>query len=217
MEKKNVLSVKEINFRIDEEFCKVAFKSLSDESLNKNYNESKALRKRIIEIEDAMKEVQISDEKIEDFIQIYRKKIIPPGVKGNYRGKKFNLVVKEKIKNMKLNKNNFTVKFEKNNTTIQTGEIPDWFIEDKKTGKIIIGMNQTDLWGGGMQKNRGDKYIIQTDLNTDKSKLLAVVCNHVKISKRNTKIYNLLNKGFQNDTLCYLNNLENIINTFFNL
>ncbi|GAH12517.1 unnamed protein product, partial [marine sediment metagenome] len=34
--------------------------------------------------------------------------------------------------------------------------------------------------------------------------------------RKNTKIHNLLNAGFQNDTLCYINNLENIIFKYFN-
>jgi hypothetical protein len=36
-----------------------------------------------------------------------------------------------------------------------TTEIPDWYILEKSTGKVIIGMNQLDLWSGGQQINRG--------------------------------------------------------------
>ena len=75
-------------------------------------------------------------------------------------------------------------------------------------------MNQLDLWNGGQQLNRGYKYIIDNKINTKTSKLLCVVCNNVKINNKN-KIYTLFKTGFDNNTLCYIKNLSNIIKTFF--
>ena len=42
-------------------------------------------------------------------------------------------------------------------------------------------MNQLSLWGGGQQSNRGTKYLVNNKLNTEKSKLLCVVCNEIKL------------------------------------
>jgi hypothetical protein len=87
---------------------------------------------------------------------------------------------------------------------------------EKLTNKIIIGMNQLDLWGGGQQLNRGYKYLIDNKHNNEKSKLLCVVCNEIKFKSKKNKAYELFESGFKNNTLCYLNNLNNIITTYFN-
>jgi hypothetical protein len=72
-----------------------------------------------------------------------------------------------------------------------------------------------DLIGGGQQINRGYKYLIDNKHNTINSKLLCVICNYVQFKNHNKKT-KLFEVGFKNDTLCYLNNIENIINKFFN-
>jgi len=74
-------------------------------------------------------------------------------------------------------------------------------------------MNQLDLWGGGHQLNRGSKYIDNNKHNTENSKLLCVVCNEKQFK---SKAYTLFKNVFENNTLCYLNNLHNIIISYFN-
>jgi hypothetical protein len=95
-------------------------------------------------------------------------------------------------------------------------EIPDWYILEKSTSKVIIGMNQLDLWSGGAQSNRGFKYLIDNKHNSDKSKLLCVICNYIKFNNNKRKAYKLFEIGFLNDILCYIKNIEKIINEFFN-
>ena len=77
-------------------------------------------------------------------------------------------------------------------------------------------MNQLDLWGGGQQLNRGSKYIENNKHNTKDSKLLCVVCNEIQFKSKN-KAYALIVTGFEKNTLCYLNNLQNIITSYFGL
>jgi hypothetical protein len=91
-------------------------------------------------------------------IEEYTIDLVPPGTKGVIRGNKFNNIVKEYIENLSLNPEVYEVCFEKNHLTHTTSEIPDWYILHKETNKILIGMNQLDLWGGGHQTNRGSKY-----------------------------------------------------------
>ncbi len=78
-------------------------------------------------------------------------------------------------------------------------------------------MNSLDLWNGGQQLNRGYKYLIDNKHNTDNSKLLCVICNHIQFK---TKTYNKKTKlfeiGFKNNTLTYIKNIKEIINNFFN-
>jgi hypothetical protein len=72
-----------------------------------------------------------------------------------------------------------------------------WYILEKKTGKIIIGMNQLDLVSGGQQVNRGYKYLIENKYNTEKSKLVCVICNYIQFKSHNKKT-KLFEIGFKN-------------------
>lgn len=78
-------------------------------------------------------------------------------------------------------------------------------------------MNQLDLWKGGQQENRGSKYILSNEHNTDKSKLLCVVCNDIQLKSKNNKAYKLFEHGYKNNTLCYLNGIKNIISLYFDI
>lgn len=84
--------------------------------------------------------------------------MIPAGTKGVVRGNKFNNIVKEYIIKIGLDNEKFDICFEKKHDNFITTEILDWYIYEKTTNRIIIGMNQLDLWGGGQQLNRGSKY-----------------------------------------------------------
>jgi predicted glycosyltransferase len=133
----------------------------------------------------------------------------------------FNAIIKKLIEDLILKlgpvKEDFEVAFEKKSKEYHTTEIPDWYILEKSTNKIIIGMNQLDLWRGGQQINRGSKYLENNKHNSEKSKLLCVVCNMIQFTSEKNKAYNLFKCGFENNTLCYLNNLENIIMSYFNI
>ena len=143
---------------------------------------------------------------------------IPAGTKGVIRGNRFNAIVEAAIRDKNKDTERFEICFEKKCTVKEyvTSEKPDWYILEKKTNKIIIGMNQLDLWSGGAQANRGSKYIVCNKHNTKKSKLLCVVCNKVQISQKGNKTHKLFETGFKDNTLCYLNNLQNIIHSHFN-
>ncbi len=128
----------------------------------------------------------------------------------------FNLIVKKYIIGLELDQDAFEIRFEKRcETHHYTSEIPDWYILEKSTNKIIIGMNQLDLWGGGQQSNRGSKYIVNNEHNNERSKLLCVVCNKIQFKNEKNKTYKLFKIGFENDTLCYLNGLKSIVDKYF--
>lgn len=138
-------------------------------------------------------------------MSFYLPKLIPAGTKGAIRGNKFNKIVQEFIENLNLDNDKFRIRFERKCGHCDTEEIPDWYISEKSTHKVIIGMNQIDLWSGGQQTNRGSKYLMGNKINTDTSKLLCVVCNNEKITNTSNKTYKLFDIGFRNNTLCYLN------------
>jgi hypothetical protein len=203
-----------INARIKQEICYETLEELSDTKLMDEYKECKSFKKNIKTLSDVL--VKYVDEQTrEQIIQDYLLQLIPPGTKGVIRGNKFNKLVKQYITKMELDADRFEIRYEQKNKDHFTTEIPDWYILEKSTNKIIIGMNQLDLWGGGQQINRGSKYIENNKHNNENSKLLCVVCNEIQFTRKNNKAYKLFETGFENNTLCYLNNLQNIIISYF--
>jgi hypothetical protein len=217
IEKKlNNLDLNSINNRINTEFCANTVNKLKDTYLLNEYKECKSVKNEIKKLELILEKHNIETKKKELILNDYILNLIPPGTKGVIRGNKFNSIVKDTINDLKLNIERFEISFEKQCQTCITSEIPDWYILEKLTNKVIIGMNQLDLWGGGQQINRGSKYLINNKNNTEKSKLLCVVCNKININSNKNKVYKLFEIGYSNNTLCYIKNIESIINNFFN-
>jgi hypothetical protein len=204
----------DINKRIETEICQDTIIKLSDEKLLSEYIRCKSVKNAIKKLDDILNKY-INDDIKEKIINEYLLELIPSGTKGVIRGNKFNNIIKNKIINLNLDDEKFEICFEKKCNLCLTSEIPDWYIMEKSCKKLIIGMNQLDLWNGGQQLNRGFKYIENTNYNNSKTKLLCVVCNKIIFTSDKNKAYKLFKIGFENNTLCYLNNLENIIKSYF--
>lgn len=206
--------VTNINDSITKQINKDILSELTDEKLLDDYLKCKSVKNSIEKLINVLKDVGIQDNKITEIKNKYILELIPAGTKGVIRGNKFNQFVKKYITNLNLDKKIYEICFEKKCEDIETSEIPDWYIKNKKNKKVIIGMNQLDLWKGGQQLNRGSKYLIDSKFNTNNIKLLCVVCNEIKFKTNKNKAFNFFEIGFKNDTLCYLNNLEAIIKKF---
>lgn len=207
------LSMEDINARIKKEICYKTLEQLTDLKLIDEYKNCNSVKNEIKKLSDIL-EKYIDEKTKQKIIEEYLLQLIPPGTKGVIRGNKFNKLVKQYITKLELDDVRFEICFETNCIYHFTTEIPDWYILEKSTNRIIIGMNQLDLWGGGQQLNRGSKYIENNKHNNENSKLLCVVCNEIQFKNKN-KAYKLFQIGFENNTLCYLNNLEHIIRKYF--
>jgi hypothetical protein len=208
------LSMEDINTRIKQEVCYETLEELTDEKLMREYKDCNSVKNKIKELSDIL-EKYMDEETKQKIIQEYLLQLIPAGTKGVIRGNTFNNIVKQFITKLSLDTERFEICFEKMCEYHFTTEIPDWYILEKSNNKIIIGMNQLDLWGGGQQLNRGSKYIENNKHNNENSKLLCVVCNEIQFKSKKNKAYKLFETGFENNTLCYLNNLQNIIISYF--
>jgi hypothetical protein len=207
-------NIETINMRIKQEICYKTLAELTDTKLMSQYKECNSVKNEIKKLSEIL--IKYTDEETkEKIIFEYLVQLIPPGTKGVIRGNKFNNIVKQFITKLALDTERFDICFEKECNTHLTSEKPDWYILEKSTNKILIGMNQLDLWGGGQQLNRGYKYIENNKHNNINSKLLCVVCNEIQFKSKN-KAYKLFKIGFENNTLTYLNNLQNIISSYFN-
>ena len=212
MEKETVNELDYINKRINNEICYDTIKKLSDSELLEEYKQTNSLKQRITELECIL-EKYVNEDIKNNIINDYLLQLIPAGTKGVIRGNKFNKIIRNYILNLNLNSESYDICFEQNCSLYKTSEIPDWFIIQKRTNKIIIGMNQIDLWSGGHQLNRGSKYL---NINSSNVKFLCVVCNKIQFKSKTTKAYKLFQLGFLNNTLCYLNGLKKIIFDYFN-
>lgn len=203
-----------INNRIKQELCSDTLSELSDVNLLKEYENCPSVIKQTQKLQDII--LKYTDEETKQkILQDYLLELIPPGTKGVIRGNRFNKIVKDYILAMEMDQERFDICFEKKCEHHLTTEIPDAYIMEKSTKKIIIMMNQLDLWQGGQQLNRGFKYIIDNKHNNENSKLLCVVCNDIQFKSQKGKAYKLFETGFKNNTLCYLKNLKNIILKWF--
>lgn len=207
-------SIDIINARIQLEICQLAISELTDAQLLPIYMESKSVKAATRKL-GAVLSKHCSPTLCSEILQEYIPHLIPAGTKGVFRGNRFNQIVKNCILSKYADDARFEVCFEKKSTLHPTDEIPDWYIVERKTNKILIGMNQLDLWSGGHQTNRASKYIISCKHNTETSKLVCVVCADVKLYSRKNKSFAIFEMGFKNNTLCYLGNLVGIITEYF--
>lgn len=212
----NPSPVQVVNNRIQKEICLDTIEKLSDQNMLELFKSAKSTKKNIAELRNVLTKNKVSTKKQDKIIDDYILKIISAGAKGVIRGNKFNKIIEEKIISFGLPSARFDVQFEKHHESFKSSEIPDWYIYDKNNKKIIIGMNQLALWGGGQQSNRGSKYVLEAN-NTEHCKLLAVVCNNITVKSKKSKVFNLFEKGFEQNTLCYINGIESIVKEYFNL
>jgi hypothetical protein len=208
-------SCKSINERVSNEICNNTIKALSDIECLERYKSCESLKKNILSLTTVLKKNEISEEDQKKITDDYLLSLIPPGLKGVIRGNKFNQIVKEHILSLNLDKELYTVEFESNSSEYITSEIPDWYILHKESKKLMIGMNQLDLWGGGQQINRGSKYIVSFPDNSSILRLVCVIANPITLTSEKNKSFKLFQKGFEQNSLCYLKNLKNIIELFF--
>jgi hypothetical protein len=203
------MNLSELNTRINRDYNSEITASLQDSNLINEYKSCISVQNKIKQLETILLKYvnqEISDKIIAD----YSTNLIPPGTKGVIKGLKFNRIIKDIILGIKLD-NQFEVKFETKYRDY-TEEIPDWYIRHTPTNRVLIGMNQLDLWSGGHQTNRFSNYM---QYNKPNSKLLCVVCNHINFKTTKSKIYRLVSTGFNNSTLCYPDKLKSTILEFF--
>ena len=142
------LCMEDINTRIKQEVCYETLEELTDSKLMCEYKNCNSVKNEIQKLSDILEKNNIDEEKIQKILQDYLPQLIPAGTKGVIRGNKFNNIVKQFIINLQLDTERFEICFEKKCKYHFTSEIPDWYILEKSTNKIIIGMNQLDLWKG---------------------------------------------------------------------
>jgi len=208
-----------------EGYCSKTDRCLSDDFLFDVYKKSKSVKQRVNNIKEHLsKNTRLTPKKCCSLAtDIVLRYMIPSGVKASIRGKVFNdLIAKEIQIHLKhhpylaFQRESFPDSL-KHQTFLN--ELPDWYIMNTKTKKIIIGYNQIDLWSGGAQCNRAHKYLhnamvyktLQTKYNC---KLVCMIAKKIPLtttSKNPSKIHKILEEGINNNKLFYIKHLRHLI------
>jgi hypothetical protein len=175
--------------------------------------------KKITNLKKYLKETNITEQQIANIINnkdFCLEFLIPPGTKGAVRGNEFNNIIKNKILSFTFLDADYDIQFEKKCSNLTTDEIPDFYILNTKLNKAIIGMNQISLIGGGHQTNRASKYIFNNKSDND-NKTICLIAEYPELIKSKNKTYKIFSKGFENNILLYLSDLESIIKDHFKI
>ena len=213
--------IDELNLQIRNKYNKniEIWKSLDDKTLYDKYIECSSVKNKINNLKKYLKETNITEQQIANIINnkdFCLEFLIPPGTKGAVRGNEFNNIIKNKILKFTFLDENYDIQFEKKCSNLETDEIPDFYILNTKLNKAIIGMNQISLIGGGHQTNRASKYILHNKSNDD-NKTICLIAEYPKLIKSKNKTYKIFSKGFENNILLYLSDLESIIKDHFKI
>ncbi|NDE16916.1 hypothetical protein EBZ80_18505 [bacterium] len=224
----SLMPMAEIRQRIDAQYCEETERRLSDECLADVWGGKEAVRRK----RESYRRLHDDHERrvssgfmskemsLNRFLDEMVKMNTPPGLKGAVRGSTFNQIVKEAIRDVMLPEDRFEVQFEarphRGAAAGKMNEIPDWYIRDRETERTMIGYNQVDLWGGGQQRNRGDKYLLQPcDPDHSTTRVVCVIARRPEAIDENSYVYKIFANGFQQDRLCYIKDLKRIILSFF--
>lgn len=208
------LTINAINELINSEICHSTIHKLTDASLLDTYKKSDSVIRMLNVFREMLdKHVEDNDTKI-NIINDWLPNLVPAGTKGVIRGNQFNQIVKNLILSFNLEPEIYDIQFETQHPDHVMPEKPDWYIYNKTNRKIVVGMSQVSLWGGGQQDNRGSKYIsVNNQYNNEHCKLLCVVCDHIQF-KSNNKTCKMFKIGFETNTICYLNGLHKKVMAF---
>ena len=163
----------------------------------------------------------------EEFIIELAEKFIPPGLKGDVRGRFFNLEIATLIGTIIKPFPQLRLETEKNVPDAALDTIPDWYVvsttntlTNTLTNKYLVGYNQLTLWGDVHIIYRGTKYVTNDAFHLGQPefiKLIAVVCHKVELKQSKGKLYKLFSAGLERERLFYPGHLGNYIRKYFEL
>lgn len=141
--------------------------------------------------------------------------IVPPGLKAVIFGNNFNRLVFERFSRHFMHNPRFECRVE-----VSVPYLPekvDMYIRDTQTGRTIVAYNQLDLWTGGHQVNRADKYIHSDSLYDNlpaNVTLVCIVCRKPTIKTETSKLYKLFREGMLSGRLLLPNHIDDLVSKF---
>lgn len=190
---------------------------LSDENLMPLFCAAGSHKTKVSKIQAKLKRdlVELTDQQISQILSIVLDSIISPGLKGTVRGNTFNNIVFQQIGEI-VQELKIDVIVERE-IKLCMDEKVDWSIKYKD--HYLAGYNQIDLWGGGAQKNRYNKYTdsdYQSKCKVGNVTLICVVAKQYIPPKRITRSAEKMIEMFNSDIIIYTGGLKRVISAWIN-
>ena len=189
--------------------CDIALR-LSDDELMQQLMQSRSVLNKVQQFNEILRVHNVDPSKITTIVRDLIAVSIPAGTKGCIRGNMFNKIIFDKIQKQYGNPKLYEIGRETRPNDIMTDEIPDWWVRNLTTNRIVVGFNQIDLWNGGAQINRGAKYL---RMEIEGARHLCVVNDRVILGKPTSKKYAMLRRGMLSGIICFPKQLTQSIET----
>ena len=212
--------IDKIKMIVDKTYSSSFWSFLIDKALHQEYLNSPSTIAEAKTLDEVLAKNNVSKEKRKSIYKQYAHKLVKAGTKGVIRGKAMNKLIEKQVKFL-LKKCNVSdqliISTEKTHTQFSTDEKPDIVIEDKRTGKILIIMNQVDLWGGGQQTNRASKYLNLAKKYKKNKKFISVVAKKYCPVEENGKMVSIMHEALCHNYIVYTKQLDLVIKEFFKI
>lgn len=185
---------------------------LKDSVLRPKFIQQHSVQIKLQKTRQKLYDLVDNEEQLDNIMSVIVDEIIPAGTKGVVRGLEFNHIVKT-ILETEMEPSEFETSFETTCPAYHTTEIPDWWVHCRSRDKYVIGYNQIDLWNGGSQTNRGNKYLSDDFHNKTPShvSILCVVCSPLSLKRRSTTKYEMFSNAFLQHRICYTSAIVEVV------
>lgn len=208
------MTVRQVNDRLRDDVCRDTLAAISDETLSPIFEQSPEVKKLLRGIDDVLFTADIHARVHDSIYARIRPLLIPEAVKTATRVRVFHEIVTAHIVDLALSPDRFDVAFNTRCPLPAVDHVPDWYIFEKATHKLLVGINQLNLSGC---RSRVAMYIDSGSNGVDfdgNVKYLCVLGNHERVSAKG-RIHDLFVAGFTNNTVCFVKQLRDVIRAYF--
>ena len=126
----------------------------------------------------------------------------------------FGSIVKDKIRSFDLPSNLFEIEHDSEYIPLTNLEKQSWFIRNRLTNKVLIGVNHMNLWKDRNSVNLFEKYM-NFKSESENVEIVCIVASSIFHTSERSKTFKLFKTGFDSNRLCYINGLKKVIDDRF--
>lgn len=210
----DIMTVRQVNDRLRDDVCRDTLAAISDETLSPLFEQSPDIKKLLRGIDDVLFVADIHASVHANIYNRIRPLLIPEAVKTATRIRVFYEIVETAITAIGLSSDRFDVAFNTRCPLPAVDHVPDWYILEKATNKLLVGMNQLNLSGRSNHTRRATAYIESGADDNSNLKYLCVLGNHERALVKGPT-HALFVAGFKHTTICFVKQLRDVITAYF--
>lgn len=188
---------------INTSYDSVLARQLTDAALRDTYQKAPSMTRIVEKVFLILHKCKIQNK--HNIVNKLVNEFVPPGTKAAIKGNRLNHLIRKRI--LKQKRKHCTVTFEETPLRLKgiIHEKPDWVFQNTLTDKILVGYNQTTLWGGGHQLNRAAKYILDESLHrklaSRNAELVCLVVEKPPLTSSESKTNRIIKHGIMKKRL----------------